>query len=328
MGPLLVLIIALVLTEPASAAGRPVWIDADPSCDLGMTHDVDDCWAIVAAVRSAELRVLGISTVFGNVKIEQATATTRALLQAITVYEPNRTKPPLYEGSGGPLRQAAGESSAVAQLAAALTKNSLRILALGPLTNIALLLERHPELIDQIEAIVAVAGHRSGQTFRVGTTPILHFHDLNVRKDPDAFEAVLLSGIPLHLIPFEVGRQVVVTEAHLQTLRDHGALDAWLASRSGAWLDFWRIAFGAQGFSPFDTLAVAYITNPDFFTCGSVAAKVIRRHGLFTERDTLEVSSSSETGHGVRFCSEVSRSVRESPLRLFGQPSKISGVDQ
>lgn len=327
MGPLLVLIMAFVLTDPASAEGRPVWIDADPSCGHGKTDDVDDCWAVIAAVRSSGLKVVGVSTVFGNVRLEQATGAARTVLDAITLHEPSRDAPPLYEGADRPLRQGARNNSpALSGLAAALSDNRLTIVALGPLTNIAALVKNHPALIDRIDAVVAVAGQRPGQVFRVGTTPILHFHDLNVRKDPDAIDIVLRSGIPLHLIPFEVGQRVVVTLADLQVLEGRGALDAWVAARSFAWLNFWEGVLGAPGFSPFDALAVAYVVNSGLFTCHSMLARIVRRQGLLTVRDTLEVSSSSESGYAVRFCSEVSTSVRESPLSLLGQPTNSSDV--
>lgn len=166
-------------------------------------------------------------------------------------------------------------------------------------------------------AIVTVAGQRPGQVFRVGNTPILHFHDLNVRKDSDAFDMVLRSGVPLHLIPFEVGQQVIVTRTDLGTLEGHGSLDSWLATRSAAWLDFWKSVLGAPRFSPFDTLAVAYTVDPGDFTCQVMPAKIVRRHGLFVVRDTLEVSPSFEMQNVVLYCSEISKTMRESPLKLL-----------
>jgi inosine-uridine nucleoside N-ribohydrolase len=164
---------------------------------------------------------------------------------------------------------------------------------------------------------VAVAGQRPGQAFYVGNTSFLHLHDLNVRKDPDAFDTVLRSGIPLHLIPFEAAKQVVVTEMDLRILESHGGLDAWIASRSVPWLNFWEDVFGARGFHPFDTLAVTYLLYPDQFTCRTIPARIIRRHGLFVVRDTLEVSSLMESQELVRYCSDVSMAIRGSPLTLL-----------
>lgn len=311
------LFITVILCSPATAGERSIWIDADPACGLGQTDDVDDCWAIIAAVRSTNLRIVGLSTVFGNTDVERATATTHTLLRSIRQHEPEHDVPPVTKGASRPIRKQKDVPSAVRKLAAALDDHRLTILALGPLTNIAILLRDYPELAARVDSIVAVAGQRPGQVFSVGSTPFLHLHDLNVRKDPDAFDTVLRSGIPLHLIPFEAAQQVVVTDRDLHTLKSYGTLDAWIASRSVPWLTFWEETFGAHGFHPFDALAVAYLLHPDQFTCRTTPAQIIRRHGLFVVRDTLEVAPSMASQSVVRYCSEVAMVIRESPHTLL-----------
>ena len=50
-----------------TGSGRiPVWIDTDPSCGEGLGHDVDDCLALIQALNSPEIEIVGIGTVFGN----------------------------------------------------------------------------------------------------------------------------------------------------------------------------------------------------------------------------------------------------------------------
>ncbi len=310
-------ITTLILWNSAFASERPVWIDADPACAMGRGDDVDDCWAIIAALRSTALRVVGLSTVFGNIDVEHTTTTARTLLHSIGIHEPARSLPSVYQGSSRPMKHRIEHPPAVTELAAALTEQRLTILALGPLTNVAILLRDHSDLVSRIEAIVAVAGQRPGQVFHVGKTFLLHLHDLNVRKDPDAFDIVLRLGIPLHLIPFEAAQQVVVTKADLQSLERQGGLDAWIASRSTPWLEFWESVFDAPGFSPFDALTVTYLLTPDQFNCQAIPAKMVRRYGLFVGRDTLEVSTSFENRELVRYCSEVATSIRERPIKLL-----------
>lgn len=312
-------VITVVLCSPAMAGERPIWIDADPACGLDQTDDVDDCWAIIAAIRSSNVRIVGLSTVFGNTDVGRTTATAHTLLRMIQQHEPDHDLPPVTTGSSRPMRKQKDIPPAVQNLAAALTVHRLTILALGPLTNLAILLRDYPELASHIDHIIAVAGQRPGQVFSVGRTPFLHLHDLNVRKDPDAFDTVLRAGTPLHLIPFEAAQQVVVTERDLHTLTSHGALDTWIADRSAPWLRFWEETFGARGFHPFDALAVAYLLHPDHFACQSMSAQIIRRHGLFVVRDTLEVTSSMESQSVVRYCSEVAMVIRESPLTMLAQ---------
>jgi pyrimidine-specific ribonucleoside hydrolase len=308
------------LSGTAPAAERNVWIDADPACGLGKTSDVDDCWAIIAAIRSSRLNVVAVSTVFGNVSLDKATATARSLLESISTLEPARTVPPVYSGATGPIRVGSVIPLAVNELETALTERPMTILALGPLTNIAMLLKKRPELAHRIEAIVAVAGQRPGQVFKVGSTPILHFHDLNVRKDSDAFDTVLRTGVSLHLIPFEVGRQATVTRADLDSLNANGNLDRWIGERSAAWLDFWEGTLGASGFSPFDTLAVAYLAAPQLFSCDAMPAKIIRRRGVFVVRDTLEVAPTITDGNVVTYCWGLSKVMRNSVTNFVSNP--------
>lgn len=312
-----VFLLLFVLSWPPRAAAGPVWIDADPACGMGKTDDVDDSWAIIAAIRSSALQVVGISTVFGNVQVEQATDSAKALLNAIRLHEPGRALPVVHQGTGHPIEHVTGIPSAVTELERALEKSPLTILALGPLTNIAILLKHRPELIPRITAVVAVAGQRPGQVFRVGNTPILHFHDLNVRKDPEAVEIVVFAKVPLYLIPFEVAQQVIVTRRDLHALEEQSSLGAWLSARSHRWLEFWEHTLGAAGFIPFDVLAVAFLIDPTQFTCKTIPARLVRRHGLFAVRDTLEVSWDFERERMVHYCSDVSRTMRVSLIQVL-----------
>ena len=306
-----------------TAAERNVWIDADPACGRGKTKDVDDCWAIVAALRSSSLNVVGLSTVFGNINIDEATTTGHSLMSTIRQFEPHRTLPPVYNGAREAISEGSVMPLAVNRLELALAHQSMTILALGPLTNIALLLKKRPDLASRIEKIVAVAGQRPDQVFKVGSTPIFHFHDMNFRKDVNAFDIVLRSGIPIHLIPFEVGVQAVVTRADLNALSTNGKLDLWIGERSVEWLSFWEDTLGAPGFSPFDTMAVAYLTAPQLFSCDTVSAIIVRRRGLFVVRDTLEVSQSITDGNEITYCSDVAMRLTNSITDFFSNPDSI-----
>lgn len=240
----------------------------------------------------------------------------------IKSFEPEQTLPPIFEGAGETVDEVSVIPQAVKQLEKSLSKHPMTILALGPLTNIALLLKKRPDLAGRIKRIIAVAGQRPGQIFKVGDTPIMHFHDLNVRKDVEAFDIVLHSEVPAHLIPFEVGIQAVVTQSDLMRLNDSGKLDQWVGNQSLEWLDFWVGTLGATGFSPFDTMAVAYLAEPKFFSCDTIRAKIVRRRGLFVVRDTLEVSHSFSDGNVVTYCSQVAMSMRSSMTNFVSNPDR------
>ena len=307
----------------ADATERHVWIDADPACGMGKTKDVDDCWAIIAAIRSSRLNIVGLSTVFGNINVDIATATGRRLMSTINKFDPDRSLPQIYIGAGEPIDDDPFIPPAVRELEKALMERPMMLLALGPMTNIAILLKKRPDLANRIEGIIAVAGQRPGQVFRVGNTPVFHFHDQNFRQDVDSFDIVLRSGVPIHLIPFEVGMQAAVTRTDLDSMNAKGNLDRWISMQSSEWLDFWEDTLGASGFSPFDTMAVAYLTEPRFFSCDVIPARIIRRRGLFVVRDTLEVSHSDQEGYLVKYCSRTTMASKNSITNFVSNPDQV-----
>lgn len=159
------------------------WIDTDPACGYSSTSDVDDCWAIYTALNSETLRIVGISTVFGNETLNITDAVARQFI--------SRLKGPafvnrIYRGAGiGISKGTQNKIAAVEALAAALQKHRITILALGPLTNIALLLQKYPELASRVDRVLAVAGTRPGiRRFFLSSSSPMHFHDLNLVKDP------------------------------------------------------------------------------------------------------------------------------------------------
>lgn len=256
----------------------PVWIDMDPSCGASETADVDDCWALLATLRSPELHVLGISTTFGNRPAfgrhtrEQAVALVNAILsrnrgQAVG------SQPSVYPGA-----ESAGsgqDTPASIALARALAQTPLTVLALGPLTNIAALIRGRPNLARRMQRVVLVAGRRPGQLFHPGAHWWFHFPDLNVSSDIQAVRSVLYSGLPVTLIPFELARKITITADDLERLRQGDSASVWLAQQSEAWLSFWKSRLmDRRGFHPFDALAAGYLALPDLFQCKPTRARI------------------------------------------------------
>ncbi len=313
---------ALSVSNLLAVDRQAVWIDADPACGSGMTSDVDDCWALLAALRASSLEVAGISLVFGNQDLETVDRSFRNLRNAAARLAPDIKFPPFYRGGDRPLAEQTKISAAVLELHKSLQKRKMTLLALGPLTNIALLLRYDPTIVGQIDRIIVVGGQRPGQVFWVGKRPLMHFHDLNIHKDPDAVEEVLVSGIPLHLIPFEAARSVRITRLHLDLLGQKSPLDTWLAIQSRDWLSFWTKGLLAKGFMPFDTLAVAYLTHPSLFSCRWERMTLKRRPGLFITRDTLELSS--EGAYKARYCYGIGPSLQAGIVHYLADPDQFT----
>lgn len=246
-------------TKPSEAAMTKkktvVWIDTDPSISSG-AHEVDDGFALIQAFNSPELEIRGVSVVFGNAPFETAWPIGQEIVKK---YGPPNL--PIFAGAAK-AEPLGAETDASRALAAALQNEKLTILALGPVTNVATVLKNHPELSDHIEAIIAVAGRRPNQRFATGTKKHTPFRDFNFELDAAGFQVLLDTKAPIVLAPWEVSSKVWLREAHLQQLAAGKPSAQWLAAPGRDWLKMWQQQFGVDGFNPFDTLAIAYVTSP------------------------------------------------------------------
>ena len=245
----------------------PVWIDTDPA--LGEPdRDVDDGFALIQAFRSPELAIRGISVVFGNAPLDRGVPIARRLAREFG--------PPGIEVHAG----AAGadglgvETDATRALAAALRREPLTILALGPATNVATVLRNHPDLASRMQRVVAVAGRRPGQRFTTGTTNMRGHRDFNFELDPEAFRMLLSSKVPLILAPFEISSKVWMESPDLDRLAAGPPAARALATPARAWLALWGRLWKVTGFNPFDTLAVGYVASPQGFGCERLPATI------------------------------------------------------
>jgi pyrimidine-specific ribonucleoside hydrolase len=299
-------VLGALLAHPARAeprTPRAIWIDSDAACGSGGTRDVDDCLALVQAFRSPELAIRGISTLYGNADADTTFATARALCRRLE--QAGETTPvTVHPGAAAP--GAAAATPATRALAAALRRESLTIVALGPLTNVASLLRHYPESPAHIASVIAVAGTRPGKRrLYPGSSRLLHLHDANFLSDPDAFDVLLRSGVPLTLVPFEVGRRVTIDRADLARLASTDPTARWLAEASEGWLRFWQRWLRSPGFHPFDSLAIGYVARPSRFSCDEMWARVRRPRSLLGKRAALEVAGSRSGASRVRYCFDL-----------------------
>ena len=312
------LLVSVLLLAPVNATGSdkmPVWIDTDPACGLRATDDVDDCWALLYAIKSKKLEIVGLSTVFGNVSIDNAHQTASSFLQRIA--SEGMEVPSIYKGSGSEINGEVTDNAATRAIYSVLRKRKLTILALGPLTNIAILIREHPDIARNITGIVAIAGNRPDQRrFYIGNSKIMHFHDLNFKKDPKAFDVVLNSKVPLTLLPFEAGTKVTITPDDLKRMGNTGESAKWLSAKSKGWIDFWIKQFETEGFYPFDCLAVGYQIMPHEFQCEEIPVQIKWRRSRFVNRSELQVSHDLETDTRVSYCYDLSEAFKKSLLAL------------
>lgn len=294
-----------------AAAQTPVWIDTDPSVAPG-GHEVDDGFALIQAFHSKEIAIRGVSVVFGNAPLSTALPIARTLLGLL---DPGGLKP--YAGAAG-ASQLGEPTPASRALAAALRKEKLTILAIGPLTNVATVLQTNPELAGQIERIVAVAGRRPDQHFTVGTRNGHPLRDFNFEMDPEAFQAILDSKVPLVLAPWEISSKVWLNASDLENLKGRGAALDWLYGPAADWLALWHKSFGADGFNPFDTLAVAVVVAPSLITCETLPVRIQTLPDDVSPRESkpyLLLSRNLDSKRSATYCYEAKPGFKSDLMR-------------
>jgi purine nucleosidase/pyrimidine-specific ribonucleoside hydrolase len=212
--------------EPDMTEPRRVVIDTDPG--------LDDALAILCALASPALAVAGVTTVAGNIGLATTTRNAGRLLALA-----GRPEVPVIAGAAAPLARpgfdtadihgkdglggvvlpdpaAAAERGAADWLAALLRRapaGTVDVLALGPLTNLAQLIDIAPDAAARIGRIIAMGGaiHDRGN---IGPRS-----EFNMAADPEAADRVLGAGLDLTLIPLDVTRQVRATPDDCARLR-------------------------------------------------------------------------------------------------------------
>jgi inosine-uridine nucleoside N-ribohydrolase len=245
----------------------PIVIDCDPG------HD--DAIAILLALASPEVELRGITTVAGNQTLEKTTRNALKILELA-----GRSDVPVAAGAHRPLvrelRTAANvhgetgldgpdlpEPSTVpvdahaADFLAELLEPGVVLVPTGPLTNVALLLERHPAV--RPERIVWMGGAIA----EGNVTPAAEF---NAFVDPEAAARVFASGIEVTLIGLDITHKALFTRAHADRLRGTGRAGKAVAELSDFFQRFHESRYGFDGSPIHDALAVAEVIDPSLVT--------------------------------------------------------------
>ena len=129
------------------------------------------------------------------------------------------------------------------------------LVATGPLTNVALLLRRHPDVRGRLDRIVWMGGSIA----EGNVTPAAEF---NAFVDPEAAAEVFASGIELTMIGLDVTHQALFTPAHAERLRGTGAAGRVVAELADFFLEFHRRLYRFDGAPIHDAVAVAHVIDP------------------------------------------------------------------
>ena len=247
----------------------PIVIDCDPG------HD--DAIAILLALASPEVELLGVTTVAGNQILEK---TTRNALKVLELA--GRADVAVAAGADRPLRRALrtaahvhGEtgldgpdlpepaatavSEHAADVLAELLEPGVVLVPTGPLTNVALLFERHPDLKKRLKRIVWMGG-------AIGEGNVTPAAEFNAFVDPEAAAAVFGSGVEVTMIGLDVTHKALFTSAHADRLRGTGRAGRAVAELSDFFQRFHESRYGFDGSPIHDALAVAAVIDPSLVT--------------------------------------------------------------
>ena len=282
-------------------AAKLVWMDVDPAVLRG-GNEPDDGLALLQAFHSSELEIRGVSVVFGNSAVEVGYPNGREIVER---FGPGDLR--VYKGaaSNAELGQ---ENDATRALAAALRRERLTILALGPVTNVATVMKNHPELSAQVEEIIVVAGRRPGQSFVLGKGggPLM---DMNFEYDSEGMQVLLDSGAPIVLAPFEISSKTPLPEKDIERFAAESELADFFLEPLRDYVDWYDEHFEVRAIFPFDTLAVAYLTSPEWIACEDLPIEIQTLPDDIKPGEVkpyLIVSSDLNSPKRVRYCHTAS----------------------
>lgn len=246
---------------------RPVMIDTDPG--------VDDAMAIMNALYSTKIRTLLITCVGGNNPVE------RIGNNALHIVELCHRKTPVALGASVPLYKKANYATfahgkqglgaytykgpytkpladdAVEAMYKTLLEHKdqhITILSIGPMTNIATLIRKYPDCIEYIRKIVFMGGSKEDEK--------VPYAEFNINFDPDAARIVLDSGIPLVMVPMELGHFAYLDHEDVDAIKHMNKTGKKLAKMFEGYKDF---HVGNYGIAVHDSAALYYLTHPNHF---------------------------------------------------------------
>lgn len=280
---------------------KKIILDTDPG--------IDDAIAICYALNHPQLDVLALTTIYGNVATDLATQ------NALRLCELNNQSVPVATGTSTPLEippnpvadfvhgvNGLGEISlpaptlkATSQSAAELIVELLHkypgevtLVAVGPLSNLALALQLSPDIATLAKEVVVMGGafHREGN--------VSEHAEANIWNDPHAAKEVFNADWPITVHGLDVTYQIIFSLAYLDQLAKQSVkVGSFLREAAKFYIEFYKKQHNFDGCCPHDQLALSYVTNPEWFTLESGVLDVVTE-GETLGKTTIDIADNSK----------------------------------
>jgi purine nucleosidase len=261
---------------------KKILFDTDPG--------IDDACAMLLALASPELSVEGLSVVHGNCSLEQATTNALSILELVKAGHI-----PVAKGCGLPLVQPSllapethGDTGlGYARLPEPRTRPTMQhgsdfliekimsspgeitLVAIGPLTNVALAIRQEPRIVDAVKELFIMGG---AIRYEGNTTALAEF---NTYVDPHAAHIVYHAGMPTTLVPLDVTYQCILTPGDVTRMQEvDSPITKFVADSTRFYMEFHDEYQSIQGCVINDPLALALTFAPELCTYQEVPVEV------------------------------------------------------
>ena len=252
--------------------------------------DIDDAIALIHAVRSRNLLIAGITTVFGNTNIE---GVNRALEKTLKALDAEGIEH--QSGAVGPSTDTvscpAGAQQAAKFLARGLRQYQGQIVSLGPLTNVACLIAQYPEVKKNIKGIFAVMAQGPNTELMINDVKL---RDFNFSQDPWAAKRIIAENIPTYFFPFELTKDLVIPKIHFAKSKKPATKIGNLLLSGKNFINFWTDNFKENGIHPWDSAPIVFLEKPGLFSCQHSIFEIANQEGkkkLLAKPDLKKKSS-------------------------------------
>ena len=281
-----------VFASAALAGPRKVIIDTDPG--------TDDAMAIMLALNSPELDVRALTVVPGNVTAAQGLENALRMVSLANhcdILVAGGAQHPLFQklvtaefwhGKNGlanvelPPSKCKKDPRWAPDLIIEMVHanpHEITLVPIGPLTNIALAIEKDPSIVPLVKEVVIMGGSITGGNVNAAA-------EANIYNDPEAAQIVFQAGWPLTMVGLDVGDKTLLTRKHIETLKRNPGPESDFIYKVADFLIGLSEKFGESGTPMYDPLAVGVTIDSSLVKAPAMHVDVETR-GEFTRGETV-----------------------------------------